>query len=170
MTIEGAIRTAIEFEMRVRDTYAAASAGDEAGDRFLQVLAAEEQRHVDYLESRLAEWVETGRVTVATLATAVPARARLTQAARELKERIRMPAHQLDVSLETLKRALDVELKTSAFYRELVDTLPEGEPRRMFARVLEIEDGHVAIVSAELDSVRGLGYWFDMREFDLEAG
>jgi hypothetical protein len=40
----------------------------------------------------------------------------------------------------------------------------------MFQRFPEIEDGHNAIVQAELDSVQGLGYWFDVEEFKLEAG
>jgi hypothetical protein len=35
---------------------------------------------------------------------------------------------------------------------------------------MAIEDGHVAIVQAELDSVTQMGFWFDYREFDLEAG
>jgi hypothetical protein len=34
---------------------------------------------------------------------------------------------------------------------------------------LEIEEGHVSIVQAELDSVQGLGYWFDVPEFALES-
>ena len=34
---------------------------------------------------------------------------------------------------------------------------------------LEIEEGHVAIVQAELDSLQGMGFWFDMQEFNLEG-
>jgi hypothetical protein len=40
----------------------------------------------------------------------------------------------------------------------------------LFQRFVEIEQGHLAIVQAEIDSVSGLGFWFDMREFDLETG
>ncbi len=32
-----------------------------------------------------------------------------------------------------------------------------------------IEDGHLAIVQAQLDSVQGMGFWFDIAEFRLEA-
>jgi hypothetical protein len=45
-----------------------------------------------------------------------------------------------------------------------------GERQRLFARFLEIEEGHVAIVQAEIDAVSGSGFWFDMKEFDLEKG
>ena len=43
---------------------------------------------------------------------------------------------------------------------------PEG--RALFERFLEIEQGHVAIVQAEIDAVSGLGFWFDVQEFRLE--
>jgi hypothetical protein len=38
----------------------------------------------------------------------------------------------------------------------------------MFARFLEIEAGHIAIVQAELDYISHTGYWFDFKEFDME--
>ncbi len=172
MTVELAIRTAIEYETQVRDLYAAAKAEarEPAGARFLEVLADEEQRHVDYLDSRLAEWSRTGKVAVEAIATAVPSKERIAEGVKSLKDHLKLSPDERDAALAILKRALDVEVRTSAFYQEMVATLPEGEPRRMFARFLEIEDGHVAIVAAEIDSVNGLGFWFDVREFELEAG
>jgi hypothetical protein len=44
------------------------------------------------------------------------------------------------------------------------------EGQNLFSRFLEIEDGHGAIVQAEIDSVKRMGFWFDLKEFDLEAG
>jgi hypothetical protein len=35
-------------------------------------------------------------------------------------------------------------------------------------RCLEIEEGHVAIVQADIDAVSGIGFWFDVKEFDLD--
>ena len=35
---------------------------------------------------------------------------------------------------------------------------------------LGIEQGHQAIVQAEIDALSGLGFWFDFQEFNLEAG
>ena len=51
----------------------------------------------------------------------------------------------------------------------MVNELPR-EGRDFFSPFLTIEDGHVAIVQAELDSVTNSGFWFDYQEFDLEAG
>ena len=50
MTIEEAISTAIEYENRVRDAYreAARGAEHEGGQRLFELMAAEEQHHVDF--------------------------------------------------------------------------------------------------------------------------
>ncbi len=71
--------------------------------------------------------------------------------------------------LALLKKALAVEGETSAFYTRMVERLP-AEGRDLFRRFLDIEEGHGAIVQAQIDAVTGLGFWFDIREFDLERG
>jgi rubrerythrin len=172
MTVEQAIVTAIAFETRVRDVYVAATsqATDPAARRVLEVLGREEQEHLDYLESRKAEWERTGHLTPAVLATAIPSPQRLAEGVKRLKERLPMTPDQRAVALKTLRAAEEAEHETSAFYRKMVDTIDHPEARTMFGRFLEIEQGHAAIVAAEIDSVTGLGFWFDTREFDLEAG
>jgi len=69
--------------------------------------------------------------------------------------------------MRLLKRALDVEVETSAFYARVVEELPP-EGRTLFERFVEIEQGHQAIVQAEMNSVSGNGYWFDMPEISME--
>ena len=66
-----------------------------------------------------------------------------------------------------LSKALQVEVETSAFYRDMVAQM-EGDARVMFARFLEIEDGNIAAVQAELDYISNTGFWFDFQEFDME--
>jgi len=66
-----------------------------------------------------------------------------------------------------LKEALELERQTSAFYAELVAKL-EPKYRDLFERFLEIENGHLAIVQAEIDALAGHGHWFDFMEFSLE--
>ena len=156
MTIEKAIQTAIEFESEVRDVYKAAAeeAVDPVGKRMFTVLADEEQVHVDYLQSRLAEWRHTGKVDVATLETAVPSREVIAEAADSVSESMSDVDHGFE--LKMLGRALEAERKTSSFYKKMVDELP-AEGQRLFQRFVEIEEGHVAIVQAEMDSVIGNG-------------
>jgi len=55
MTLEKAIKTALEYENKVCDTYVefADKVTDPEGKRVFEVLGREEQEHIDYLESRL---------------------------------------------------------------------------------------------------------------------
>ena len=167
MTIEEAIKGAIEFETEVRDVYGKAveEASDTVGKRIFQVLAEEEQGHLDYLEHKLRELGETGRVTSEALETQIPSPDAIRKGVAELEERMERPDRGSDI--EMLKKALDVEYKTSDFYRRMVDDMGPEE-KAFFRRFLEIEEGHVAIVQAELDSLSGTGHWFDFREFTME--
>lgn len=170
MDLHEALTTAIAYEHQVRDHYRRAQEQvlHPQGKRIFATLAQEEQGHVDYLESRLAEWAKGGKISSPELATALPPLAWVAEARR----RVSMPPEgtvAVQEELELLKVALELERQTSSFYRKLVDTLPEAD-RGMFARFLEIEAGHLAIVQAEIDSLNGMGTWFDFMEFSLEAG
>ena len=74
--IEMAIKNAIEYETKVRNVYreAEAHASDPRGKRVLEVLANEEQRHLEYLECKLKQWKDTGVVTADHLETVIPSR------------------------------------------------------------------------------------------------
>ncbi len=167
MNLEEAIRTALDYERRIRDIYleAAESADDPAGRRVFQGLGEDEQRHVDYLESRLAQWEKTGRIDLDTLEAAVPDRAWIRSGvetvAAEMDREDRRDEKQM------LSKALQAEVETSTFYREMVDTLDE-EGRRLFSRFLAIEQGHIDAVQAELDYLSRTGYWLGFKEFDME--
>lgn len=168
-TVEEAITTAIEFETKVRDTYlkAVEAATDETGRRVFKLLAKEEQGHLDYLNSRLDEWHKTGHVTAEKLATVVPPRDVIDDRAKALREKLAGEDRGEEVKM--LMKAEVVELETSNFYEEMVNTL-EDEAQEMFKRFLEIEQGHLAIVRAEIDALSGTGYFFDFGEFNLENG
>ncbi len=168
MTIEEAIQTAIAYEKRVVQVYeeAARASADPSGRKIFGTLVKEEEQHVAYLVARLEEWRSTGRVTAAALRTVVPSRDRIEEGVRTLKTRVASAAPEAEMRL--LKRALDVEVETSAFYAKVVKELPpEGRP--LFERFVEIEQGHQAIVQAEMNAVAGNGYWFDMPEITMEG-
>jgi len=168
MTVEDAIKTALEYENKVRDVYrdSVAKTNDKTGRRMLEILAQDEQRHVDYLTAKLEEWKKTGKVTTDKLETAVPPKQSIVDGVSKLKQR--MSDKDFGVERELLKKAVDVETRTSQFYAKVVGELPE-ENQKMFQRFLEIEEGHLTIVQAELDYVTGTGYWFDFSEFTMEA-
>lgn len=167
MTVEEAINTALEYEVKVRDAYvdAAKHAKDEVGKKFFNVLAREEVHHVEYLEETLKELRESGKVSPQGLRTGIPSRDKI----REAVGRMEAPLEKEDrgQELEMLRKALALEEETSGFYKRMVGELP-AEARPLFARFLEIEEGHLAIVQAEIDYVSGSGFWFDVAEFSLE--
>ncbi len=166
MTVEEALTTALAFEKEVRDAYIvmAGTAATVVGRKVFGVLAAEEQHHVEYLQSRLTAWQRTGAVTAEGLATAVPSRAAIAAGVKELKGegagRVR------GGEVEMLRRALRMETDASDFYQRMVAELPAAA-RPFFARFAEIEDGHTAIVQAELDYAGGTGFMFDFQDFKI---
>ena len=167
MVLEEAIKTAIEFEAQVSDVYrhATENTSDPIGKRTFGVLANEEQRHLNYLKSRLHELQRTGGITAEELDTAMPSR----QAIREGISRLetRMTQKDKGAELQMLGKALKVENDTTTFYRKMANEL-SAEGQKVFARFVEIEEGHLAIVQAEIDYLSKSGYWFDIKEFDME--
>lgn len=167
MKIEEAIKTAIEYETKVRDVYVDAinHTDDEDGKRILKTLAKEEQGHLDYLKERLAHWEETGTLDQEKLYTAIPSRDAIEKGVKELVGKMKRESR--DSELELMKKALAAENETSAFYRKMVDEM-SAEGKELFKRFLEIEEGHLNIVQAEINALINVGYWFDFTDINLE--
>jgi len=169
MEIKEAIKTAIEYEERVADVYKkfADKFESEIGARIFRTLGKEEEDHVAYLKMKQAELEKSGTVTFDGVESAVPDVDTLKANIKKLKKMAKQP--NIDEEVKYFEKALDMEIETSNFYKKMVGQLPpENQP--MFERFVEIEEGHEAIVKAEIDNARGLGFWFDFQEFDLEAG
>ncbi len=168
MTIEEAIQTSIELENNVRDVYqdAAAKVKDPAGKKMFETLAAEEQRHVDYLEERMKEWRENRTLNPTKLNTVVPDHRDIDKASHNLS--IIMSQEDRGTEMELLRKALSAEHSTSNFYQKMVGELP-AEGKKLFQQFVEIEEGHVDIVQAQIDSITGTGAWFHALEVNLEA-
>jgi rubrerythrin len=170
LTVKQALMVALEFEKKVRDRYAlgAEAIKDPQGSKVFATLAKEEQGHVDYIESRLVQLDSTGSTVAETLKSILPSHQWVKDAEAKHRATVSLKRIAEEHELELLKEALQAEKDASAFYNDLVRRLPEAD-RPLFEQFLNIEDGHVAIVQAELDSVQGLGFWFDVPEFALEA-
>ncbi len=167
MTLEEAIVSALEFEKKVRDHYAFAvqNGKDPAGKKFFALLSREEQGHVDYLEERLKEFRSSGKVSGAPLPTVIPK----SDWTIEGVEKLAASAAKRDYSgdVERLFTALKLEDEATDHYKKLVSSLgPEG--KTLFRRFLEIEEGHTALVQAEIDVATRTGYFYDFQEFNQE--
>ncbi len=169
MKLQEAIAIAIDFEKKVRDHYVkgAKDIPDPQGRKVFTLLGKEEQGHVEFLEHCLSQWKKTGQVPNVALKSVLPKGVKWIEAERK---KVSGPAKRTasKTELDALKQALVHEKDADAFYHKLVAELPK-EDQPLFAKFLEIEDGHLAIVQAQLDSVQGMGFWFDIAEFRLEA-
>ena len=167
MTPDEAIKMAIEYETKIRDLYQDAAAGtqDPTGKRVFALLAEDEQRHLDYLRHKLAQWGETGKISMDDLASVIPPAKAIREGMKALKQT--MSKEDRTDEKRMLAKALSVEVETSRFYQKMVDEMAD-DTRPMFARFMEIENEHVDIVQAELDYISHTGYWFDIKEFDME--
>ena len=167
MTIEKAIKTAIEYEIKIRDIYreAEASVDDEVGQRIFKTLGDDEQGHIDYLRHKLEQLETNGKIIPERLESAVPSRETVEKEAAKVKSLVEKDF--LGIRQQMLSKALKMEIETSAFYQKIVTELP-AEGRDLFARFLEIENNHIKAVQFEIDYISKTGYWFDFKEFDME--
>jgi rubrerythrin len=167
MKIEEAIKTAIAYELKIRDIYreAEAAVSDDIGKRIFATLGEDEQHHIDYLHHKLEQWRTSGKLVPESLDSAVPSREIVQQEAAKVKPLISQDFH--GVRQQMLSKALKLEIETSDFYRKMVAELPT-EGQEMFQRFLEIENNHIQAVQFELDYLGKTGYWFDFKEFDME--
>ncbi len=169
MKLDNAIKIALEYETGVHQIYLEAmeKTSDESAKRIFKVLCDEEMGHLKYLRDRLDEWQKTGKIEVKQLGTSIPSRETIDQGLEDLRKTMQPKPTKQILELELLKKALDAEIQTSNFYKEMVSTL-DGEGQKLFKRFVEIEEGHAAIVQAEINAIGNWGFWFDTPEFRLE--
>ena len=167
MKADEAIQQAINYEEKIRDVYmeAAESIDNPAIKNILQALGKEEQHHVEYLEHKLKQWLENGEITLDQLETTVPSPQKIEAGLQKVKFKILVDNKEDE--LKILEKAREVEIATKNFYHDMTRKMTD-RMQEMFAHFLEIEEGHLAIVEAEIDAVMGMGFWFDFGEFNLE--
>jgi rubrerythrin len=167
MRLDEVILTAIEYETRIRDHYlnSADRIRNRAGRRVFELLASEEQGHIDYLLACLGKWRRNGTIGTFSLLPALPPASEMRKAMVPVEGQ--KPSEVLDDERQVLDVALNLERETSDYYRRLVCQL-QGAAQQMFAGFLEIEEGHVAVVQAEIDFLSDNGFWFDFTEFNQE--
>ena len=102
-------------------------------------------------------------MTPETLETVVPPAHVISDGVAKLQQHL--DARDTGQEKELLSKALQLEQETSNFYAKMVEQL--GDEGEVFARFVEIEKGHLAIVQAELDYHSQTGYFFDFQDFGM---
>ena len=70
--------------------------------------------------------------------------------------------------IKALEEALEFEKKAVEFYTRQARECEEEQARAFYHSLIEIEEGHVQIIQAELDSLTGAGIWLGFQEISLE--
>jgi len=71
--------------------------------------------------------------------------------------------------LAALKRGIQAEKDSIAFYQKALEEAVDPEARAMYEYLIGEEEGHLAILNAEYDYLTKTGFWFNHQEFSVEA-
>jgi rubrerythrin len=161
-----AMRTAVEMEKSGHRffTEAAGKVRNEAGRKVFSRLASEEMVHLQVFEkifTALAQGTDWKKaVGQAEPAKRVPY---FDDARKQIK------AEDMSVELDYLRKALDLERNAMAFFEKAAREAETAEAREVFERIQAEEQGHYDLIQAEIDSINGSGYWFDVQEFHMDG-
>jgi len=70
--------------------------------------------------------------------------------------------------LKALEEALEFEKKAVEFYSAQAGRAGDEKAKAFYQSLIGIEEGHVQIIQAELDSLMGTGFWLGFQEISLE--
>jgi len=159
--------TAIQYEEKVRDLYLSAVdiVDDERGKALFKALADDEQSHIEFLNYSLDTLKAEGTIEIEKLSTPIPSRETLSSQIETMKAKI--PEKMLGDVKRVLNSALQMEIETSAYYKDASEKV-EGKIKEILEKFVEIEDRHVDVVQIELDYAMKSGHWFNFMEVSME--
>jgi rubrerythrin len=165
-----AIETAIQIE---RDglafyTEAAKQTDDRNGKKMFKSLARDEAAHLRLFEDARQALLERGNwLSLEEVAAISPKRLDrppIFPTGDEIKA-----AEIPERELAALRRGIQAEEASIAFYSQERDKTDDPDGKAMYAYLIEQEEGHRTILQGEYDYLNRTGFWFDIQEFDLEA-
>ena len=160
--------TALKYEEKIRDLYLSAVdiVDDERGKTLFKALADDEQSHIDFLNYSLDTLKADGIIEVARLETPIPSQEQIRSQVETMKAKI--PEKMLGDVKRVLNSALQMEIETSAYYKDASEKT-EGKIKEILEKFVEIEDRHVEVVQIELDYASKSGHWFNFMEVSMET-
>jgi rubrerythrin len=71
--------------------------------------------------------------------------------------------------LDALRQGIAAEEASIALYEQGLQTASTAQAREVYQYLVRQEEGHRTILQGEYNHLANTGFWFDLREFDLEA-
>jgi rubrerythrin len=154
----------IEKESIYRYLDIARKTKDTAGKNMFVTLANEEVNHLLYIiQIREMAKKETQlkplQVPKSEIAGVLP-----DVLKREKKKHGKSELNEIDA----LEIALEHERKAIEFYEKKSMEVSDQTLKDLFNKLYHMEKGHYELIMAQLDYIRGTGFWFDIPEFSME--
>ena len=165
-----AIETAIQIEKDGLAFYteAAKQTNDPNGKKMFKSLARDEAGHLKLFETVRESLLKEGHwlspEQVAAISQGEFNHLPVFPTGEETKA-AKIPQRELTA----LRRGIQAEKDSIAFYTQERDKTDDPDAKTMYAYLIEQEEGHHTILQGEYDYLTRTGFWFDVQEFDLEA-
>lgn len=162
------LKTAVFFEKEGLETYlkcALLTSSVDGKDMYIN-LAQDEHVHVQKLHGRLNELlVELLNKGILDTKDAKRIFTVEPPARGEASRWPEIPKEECAI----LEMAIENEIEAQKFYGQQAEKSGDPLTEVLYRSLAKEEANHEMLLRAELDSVKGHGYWFDFREFTLEA-
>jgi|SRR3989304_7638454 len=70
--------------------------------------------------------------------------------------------------IEALSTALREEQVAKEYYVKQASLMTDAAAKEMYLRLAEMEDAHYQIIEAEIDSIKGTGFWLGFPKFTMD--
>lgn len=152
---KSAIFTYLEIARKTKDT---------SGKNMFITLAGEEVKHlVSLMEVKELfnkkvhiKTLEVPKSEIEKLLPDIKAREKKKHGKSELNE------------LDALEIALEHEKKSMEFYETNYQTVDDESLKDLLKKFYETEKAHYELIMAQIDYIKGTGFWFDIPEFSME--
>ena len=166
MEVVNALKKAIMVEktaMKKYMEYAKATKYVSGKNMFLK-LGLDEWNHMAILEKQLDSILSNGKWSIIEIPMS-----EIEKIVPKLNDRERMHKGESGVSdLGALSIALREEREANEYYLTQAGLMTDEAAKKMYLRLAKMEDAHYQIIEAEIDNIKGNGFWLGFREFDME--
>lgn len=161
-----AYKIAIEAELLGLKTYLdyARATTDAAGKNMFIILATDELEHYRVLTAAMAKEGVKSDFTNIDVHDSLFERMVPRLSDRTTRTKGAAGADQLNA----LSAALDAERRAVEMYRQMYAKAMDEDARKVFRKLIKVEEAHYEIIQAEIDHITETGYWFGLPEFDME--
>ena len=136
---------------------------NETGKNMFIILASDEADHVQILEDQLEHYLENNSWRKIDIDES-----EIEKVISKISELAAKKGEGGVEQVDALRIAMAMEEKAIEFYKQGYDKADDSALKAMFKELIDMEDAHYKLQRAELDSVEGNSYWFDIPEFSLE--